>query len=116
MNTLKYCHLFIYFLLRSNFNLVARSIRYSHRRHVLIFDFEAVFSTEFADICVIYLYTKFYIPNSSGLLINALKPKAKCRIQGASNMLAYILQEWNCFNTIAYYQRPVNVRNFRALY
>jgi hypothetical protein len=54
---------------------VARGIKDSHCRQDA--DFEAVFSGTFEDLYMMYLPTKFHMPNSSGLLVVDVKPKAR---------------------------------------
>jgi hypothetical protein len=44
----------------------------------LIDDLETIFNTEFVDIFVVYLYTRFHMPKSNDLLAIAIRPKACC--------------------------------------
>jgi hypothetical protein len=57
----------------------------------VIVDLKIIFRTEFVGMFVTYLYTKFHIPNSSGLLVTIIKLKAKYRFHTAVNLLLYIL-------------------------
>jgi hypothetical protein len=56
----------------------------------LIFRLEVVFNTVFVGMYVIYLRTEFNIPNFSGSLVTAMKPKDKYRFLATANLLFYI--------------------------
>jgi len=51
-----------------------------------------LFCTEFVDMSIIYLHTRFHLPISNDLLLIAIKPKAKCSFYAAA-ILFYILEK-----------------------
>jgi hypothetical protein len=76
-----------------------------------IFDLSTIFHTQFVDIFMINLRTKFDMSSSSDSLVIAIKPKPKLH---AAAMLFYILQKKYPVTEIAYFSkiRP----DFSALY
>lgn len=42
-------------------------------------------------MCIIYLHTKFHMPNSNGSLIIAIKPEVESRFYAAAILLPYNL-------------------------
>jgi hypothetical protein len=43
----------------------------------LIDDLQTIFNTEFLDMFMVYLHTRFHMPKSNDLLAIAIRPKAK---------------------------------------
>lgn len=76
-DVIKY-YLFIYILLRRNFNFVARNIKYSHICQAFIIEIINNTCTEFVGVCMIYFYTKFHVPNSNNSLVIGNISKIKC--------------------------------------
>jgi hypothetical protein len=57
----------------------------------LISYLEIIFNAEFVGKFMMYHYTKFYMSNSNGSLVIAIRPKDKYRFN-ADAILSYILQ------------------------
>jgi hypothetical protein len=60
-------------------------------RMFLIFDLVRIFNIEFVGTCIIYLSTKFHMPDSNGSLVIVIKPKAVCRFRASAIFFSYIL-------------------------
>jgi hypothetical protein len=55
---------------------IAHNVKFQYRNHVNI-ELKAIFHAEFVDTFIIYLYTKFQIPNSNGSVVIIIKPRTK---------------------------------------
>jgi hypothetical protein len=55
----------------------------------LIFDIDTIFNTEFVGMYVLYLHTKFHMPDCSDSVVTTVKPKA--RVCAATILLPCIL-------------------------
>jgi hypothetical protein len=80
----------IYFLLLGrNFKLTAHNVKDSHLRHML----KTIFNSEFSGMCMLSLSTRFYMHNTNGSLVIAVKPKRKYTFHAVAIFLSYILPQ-----------------------
>lgn len=94
---------------------LARNIKGSYRRHVLIADLETIINIQFVGILTIYIPTEFHMPDYNSSLVIVMKPKYECIIHAATILLPYILQKKGQ-QKLSVLQNYVTMHNYRIIH